>query len=91
MVVVPAGKFMMGSPEGQGSDDEHPQHEVTFDKPFAVSKLEVTFDDSRPTCLPWRLQPACQRQRLGARPATSDQCHMGRCKGLCRMALQNDR
>ncbi len=45
MVVVPAGKFMMGSPEGQGTDDERPQHEVTIAGPFAVSKLEVTFDD----------------------------------------------
>jgi formylglycine-generating enzyme required for sulfatase activity len=45
MVVVPTGKFQMGSPEDQGTADEHPQHEVTFAKPFAVSKFEVTFDD----------------------------------------------
>ena len=44
MVVVPAGRFMMGSPPGQGWDNEHPQHEVTIAKPFAVSKFEVTFD-----------------------------------------------
>ena len=69
MVVVPAGKFMMGSPEGQGDDDEHPQHEVTFDKPFAVSKFEVTFDDWD-ACVAMAIAAACQRQRLGARPAT---------------------
>ena len=40
MVVVPAGKFMMGSPEEEG--DERPQHEVTIAKPFAVGKYEVT-------------------------------------------------
>jgi formylglycine-generating enzyme required for sulfatase activity len=45
MVVVPAGKFMMGSPE---SEEEHvayegPQHEVTIAKPFAVGRTEVTF------------------------------------------------
>jgi formylglycine-generating enzyme required for sulfatase activity len=39
MVVVPAGKFMMGSPE----DGEGPQHEVTIAKPFAVGRTEVTF------------------------------------------------
>jgi formylglycine-generating enzyme required for sulfatase activity len=47
MVVVPAGKFIMGSPpEEEGRDDsEGTQHEVTIVKPFAVSKFEVTFDD----------------------------------------------
>ena len=45
MVVVPAGEFMMGSPEsekGRGKD-EGPQHKVTFAQPFAVGKFEVTF------------------------------------------------
>ena len=47
MVVVPAGTFIMGSPSNEkgGRDTEDPQHEVTFAKPFAVSKFEVTFDD----------------------------------------------
>jgi formylglycine-generating enzyme required for sulfatase activity len=45
MVVVPAGKFMMGSPNGEKDrlPDEGPQHEVTIAKPFAVGKTEVTF------------------------------------------------
>ena len=43
MIVVPAGKFMMGSAEGQGGVDEMPQHEVTIARPFAVGKFEVTF------------------------------------------------
>ena len=44
MMVLPAGKFMMGSPEGERgrSDDEGPQHRVTIPKPFAVGKYEVT-------------------------------------------------
>ena len=42
MVVVPAGKFMMGSEE---SEDEKPVHEVVIAKPFAVGKFEVTFDE----------------------------------------------
>jgi formylglycine-generating enzyme required for sulfatase activity len=41
MVVVPAGKFMMGSVEG--NDNEKPIHEVTISRPFAVGKYEVTF------------------------------------------------
>jgi formylglycine-generating enzyme required for sulfatase activity len=36
MIVVPAGRFLMGSPAGQGDNFEHPQHEVTIAKPFAV-------------------------------------------------------
>jgi formylglycine-generating enzyme required for sulfatase activity len=45
MVVLPAGEFMMGSPEsekGRGKD-EGPQRKVTFQQPFAVGKFEVTF------------------------------------------------
>jgi formylglycine-generating enzyme required for sulfatase activity len=44
MVVVPAGSFMMGSPEseiGRGSN-EGPQHKVTM-RSFAIGKYEVTF------------------------------------------------
>ena len=47
MIVVPAGSFMMGSPETEEgrSDEEGPQHEVTIARPFAVSKFDVTFDE----------------------------------------------
>jgi formylglycine-generating enzyme required for sulfatase activity len=41
MVVVPAGKFSMGSPS---ADFAAPVHEVAIDKRYAVSKFEVTFD-----------------------------------------------
>jgi formylglycine-generating enzyme required for sulfatase activity len=43
MIVVPAGSFMMGSPNGQGGDNEQPQHSVTIAKPFAAGKYELTF------------------------------------------------
>ncbi len=45
MVVIPAGKFVMGTPEDQEmhEKDEY-QHEVTIAKPFALSKTEVTWD-----------------------------------------------
>ena len=45
MVVVPAGRYEMGSPsweEGR-SRDEDPQHRVTISEPFAVGVHEVTF------------------------------------------------
>ena len=41
MVVIPAGKFLMGSP-GSKNSDETPRHEVTAKK-FAVSQYEITF------------------------------------------------
>ena len=47
LVVVPAGEYMMGSPNGEaGSDrDEGPRHEVRIGKKFAVGKYEVTFEE----------------------------------------------
>jgi formylglycine-generating enzyme required for sulfatase activity len=46
MVVVPAGRFMMGSPvsEMDRKEDEGPHHMVTIGKPFAVGNLHVTVD-----------------------------------------------
>jgi hypothetical protein len=46
MVVVAAGRFTMGSPDGEAGryDDEGPQHEVAVAR-FAVSKFTVTFAD----------------------------------------------
>jgi formylglycine-generating enzyme required for sulfatase activity len=47
MIVVPAGKYLMGSPANDKDryDSELPQHEVTIPDNFAVSKFEVTFDE----------------------------------------------
>jgi formylglycine-generating enzyme required for sulfatase activity len=47
MIVIPPGKFTMGSPENEPDREasEGPQHEVTLAKPFAVSKFEVTFEE----------------------------------------------
>ena len=41
MVFIPAGEFLMGSPEGEGAFDEHPQHKVYLDA-FYIDKYEVT-------------------------------------------------
>jgi formylglycine-generating enzyme required for sulfatase activity len=47
MIVIPAGKFTMGSPENalDRNASEGPPHEVTIAKPFAVSKFEITFEE----------------------------------------------
>src|SRR5262249_47434792 len=45
MVVVPAGEFWMGSPDDQGNQFEYPRHKVEIARPFAVGKLEVTWDE----------------------------------------------
>ncbi len=41
MIAIPGGKFMMGSPEGEGEDREKPQHEVTV-QPFLMGKYLIT-------------------------------------------------
>ena len=46
MVLIPAGKFMMGSPANEmgreSRDDDETQHEVTLTKPYYMGKYEVT-------------------------------------------------
>lgn len=46
MVVVPAGEFMMGSPDNEEgrNNNEGPLHKVTIAAPFAVAIHAVTFD-----------------------------------------------
>ena len=47
MVVIPAGEFLMGSPEDEEErfDREGPQHLVTIRKPFTLGRYPVTFDE----------------------------------------------
>lgn len=47
MVVVPAGRFLMGSPEGEKGRQitEGPQVEITISKPFAVGIYELTWEE----------------------------------------------
>jgi formylglycine-generating enzyme required for sulfatase activity len=43
MMLIPAGKFMMGSPMYEkGRNEDEKQHEVTLTKPFYMGKYEVT-------------------------------------------------
>jgi formylglycine-generating enzyme required for sulfatase activity len=40
--LIAAGKFMMGSPDGEGQGNEHPRHEVRITRPFYLGVTEVT-------------------------------------------------
>ena len=52
MVVIPAGRFLMGSPENESGrfDNEGPRHEVQIAQPFAMSVYTVTFEDYNLFC-----------------------------------------
>lgn len=47
MVVIPAGTFTMGTPDNElgRQPDEGPLHQVTFAKPFAISRFHVTVEE----------------------------------------------
>ncbi|GAB2175712.1 hypothetical protein DLREEDagr8_12700 [Dongia sp. agr-C8] len=49
MVVIPAGSYMMGSPDGEKgrSESEGPQHKETIPRAFAIGKFEVTVGQYR--------------------------------------------
>jgi formylglycine-generating enzyme required for sulfatase activity len=67
LVFVPAGEFLMGNQEGQGSEGERPQRKVTLDDYF-IYKFEVTVAQYRKFCAatqralppepPWKWQDA---------------------------------
>jgi eukaryotic-like serine/threonine-protein kinase len=42
---IPAGNFRMGSPEGQGEDDEHPAHPVEISQPIYMGRTPVTVEE----------------------------------------------
>ena len=44
MVLIPAGEFLMGSPEGEGRQDEHPRHMVHLDA-YWIDRYEITGGD----------------------------------------------
>src|SRR5262245_50836718 len=89
MIVIPAGKFLMGSPENEPDHNasEGPQHEVTIAKLFAVSKFEVTFEEWD-ACVA-AAAPASYR-RLGTWKDACDQRELGRRQAVCRLALGVD-
>ena len=46
MVVVPPGRFWMGSRDGEGHNNEHPRHEVTIPQVIAIGRYPVTLQVS---------------------------------------------
>ncbi len=62
MVVLPPGRFLMGSDDGDS--DERPVREVTLNYRLAVGKFEVTFDD-------W--QACADLGGCGANPTPADE------------------
>lgn len=58
MVVIPAGRFRMGSPpyEPERRDLEGPEHEVRIATPFATGVYAVTFDEYDLFCEATKLQ-----------------------------------
>ena len=49
LIYIPPGEFIMGSLEGEGDSDEHPQHRVYLDGYF-IGKYEVTVAQFRKFC-----------------------------------------
>jgi formylglycine-generating enzyme required for sulfatase activity len=41
-VAIKPGTFLMGSPQGEGEQDETPQHQVTLTRPFEMQATDVT-------------------------------------------------
>ena len=76
MVVVPAGSFMMGSPESEEGrqESEGPVHQVTFARPFAVGVYEVTFEEWD-ACVAWGgcggYRPDDEGEGRGRRPVVN--------------------
>ena len=54
-VVIPGGTFPMGSPDGEGFDDERPEHTVTVSS-YALDKYEVTVGRFRTFVESWDYQ-----------------------------------
>ena len=53
MVVIPSGRFMMGSPDDEHDRDEaeSPRHEVTIEQRYCLARYPVTFDEYDAFCL----------------------------------------
>jgi formylglycine-generating enzyme required for sulfatase activity len=66
MVVIPAGNFLMGSPETEPGRraSEEPLHMVSFAKPFAVGRYAVTRDEFKAfvTATGYRYGESCRAE-----------------------------
>ncbi len=69
MVVLPAGSFEMGDVEGVGRDSQLPIRSVSIDRPFAMGRYPVTFDEYDHFCLETGRELACDNWGRGRYPA----------------------
>ena len=72
LVVIPAGEFMMGSPDDEDSayPDERPQHRVMIDRRFAIGQFLLTFGEYDRFCEATRREkPGDAGWGRGRRPA----------------------
>lgn len=72
MVVIPAGRFMMGSPKEEAGryEDEGHRHEVTIAAAFALARFPVTFEQYDAFCRDTRRSlPEDEGWGRGRRPA----------------------
>ena len=86
MVVLPAGTFTMGTPDDEvgREPDEGPMHDVTFAKPFAMSRFQVTAGEwdsyvkesgvTSPTAIPAQVANASPASRATHRARASRRC-----------------
>ena len=79
LVLIPAGEFMMGSPESEkdrGNDES--QHRVTLSKPFYLGKYEVTQGEWEQVMgtKPWRGREERCRGRF---TSSGEFCELGGC------------
>ena len=82
---------MMGSPDRSRQRRRAPAARGDDRKAFRGREVRADIRRVGRVRRPWRLRPACQRQRLGARPAAGDQRELGRRADLREMALQDHR
>lgn len=64
MVLIPAGEFMMGSPDEEGSPDESPRHKVSLDA-YYIDRYKVTQ-------IQYRTFAAAARRPMPKRPVPYD-------------------
>lgn len=69
MILIPAGWFWMGSPDGQGHINEHPLRRIWLDA-YQLDSLEVTFDQyDKFAEVTGRTKPSDEGWGRGKRPA----------------------
>ena len=83
LVKVVAGKFMMGSPDGEGDDDERPQHQVILQE-FLIGKYAVTNAQWRSVMKPQGMANKDKKFQGNLQPVVGASWHEARvfCKKL---------